>query len=185
MIDYYSLSYDGLDSSAKLGPNTYLYDASSASNLQQIPHNMSHRTNSSPRCLPRIITSSSTRNSSRRAPPPPPPTRSSWRPRRIPVTQLATFEESENPFSDIYSSSSPLSSDSEDEFDPTSSNRHSPQSMTPRTWQLHNACTEDRSKLVAGKILSRGLKAMQYSKRPSHYVRSGLSNVVVVAGDDS
>jgi hypothetical protein len=143
---------------------------------------MSHRLNTPQRSLSRIVTTASPSPRTTRRAPPPPPTPKSRRsiPRRIPVTQIATVESIEDPFSDFHSSD--LSFD--DEFDPRPSYK-STRTISARIWQLQNIpCPEDRSKLVAGKIINRGGRAMRYFKGPSHYVRSSLSNVIIVSGDD-
>jgi hypothetical protein len=137
---------------------------------------------------PASFSSISTRMSSRRAPPPPPNSKSRRaRHTRIPVTQIIIpeSESGQDPFSDFHSSSS------SDHFDPTASIRHSfkpPHIPSTRILELQSIpCTEERCKLVAGKILNRGGRSMRNSRSlscRSGYVRSSLSNVVVIDGDD-
>jgi len=144
----------------------------------------------------------------RRTPPPPPASRA-HRPRqiRIPVTQFMIYESSakENPFSDIHhlpslsppSSSLSFISLNTKDFNPTSSIHHVHTSLpavqpisSGRVQELQNIpCTEQRCKLVAGRILNRGGKPMRFCRRTplkcrDGYVPSSLSNVVVVAGDE-
>ncbi|KAF9647278.1 hypothetical protein BDM02DRAFT_3188105 [Thelephora ganbajun] len=128
--------------------------------------------------------------STQRRPPPPPPPRRHWRTRltRIQPPPESVFEDLDDPFSD----------DKCMAFDPIASIRNpflSPLLVSARIQELQNTpCPESRCKLVAGKILNRvGRRSMRHSiaRRISLnqngylYVKSGLSNVLVIHESDS
>ena len=130
-----------------------------------------------------------------RRPPPPPPSHKHRRTRltRIPPPPKppiyeSEFEDTDDPFSD----------DKCTTLDPTPSIRNpflSPILMSTRIQELQNApCPESRFKLVAGKILNRvGRRSMRHSiarrmflnQNGHFYVKSGLSNVLVIHETDT
>ena len=130
-----------------------------------------------------------------RRPPPPPPSRKHWRTRLSRIspqlkspTDGSDFEDNDDPFSDDKCMTS----------DPIPSIRNSllaPIFTSTRMQELQNTpCPESRCKLVAGKILNRvGRRSMRHSiarrislnQNGHFYVRSGLSNVLVIHESDS
>ena len=132
---------------------------------------------------------------SQRRPPPPPPSHKHRRTRltRIPPppkspTNEFGFEDIDDPFSD----------DKCTAFDPIPSIFSpilSSALVSTRVQELQSApCSESRCKLVAGRILNRvGRRSMRHSiarrismhQNGHHYVKSGLSNVLVINESDS
>ena len=129
--------------------------------------------------------------STQRRPPPPPPSHKHRRTRltRIPPPSKSPFDfEDDDPFSD----------DKCLAFDPLPSTRNpflSPMLVSGRMQELQNApSSESRCRLVAGMILNRvGRRSMRHSiarkislnQNGHFYVKSGLSNVLVIHESDS
>jgi len=127
----------------------------------------------------------------RRPPPPPPPhTHRRARPTRIPPPL-------ESPTDEFGFDDDPFSDDKCMAYDPIPGIRSpilSPIFASDRMQELQSACSESRRKLVAGKLLNRaGRRSTRHSiarrislNQNGHlYVKSGLSNVLVISESDS
>jgi hypothetical protein len=132
---------------------------------------------------------------SQRRPPPPPP---SHKHRRTRLTRIPPPLKSPTDESDFEDDDDPFSDDKCMAFDPIPSIRNPflpPIFVSARLQELQNTpCSESRFRLVAGKILNRvGRRSMRHSiarrislnQNGHFYVKSGLSNVLVIHESDT
>ena len=134
-------------------------------------------------------------HSAQRRPPPPPP---SHKHRRTRLTRIPPAPKPPAYESDFEDSDDPFSDDKCMGFDPTASIRNPflpTMFVSARMQELQNApCSESRCKLLAGKILNRvGRRSARHSiarkislsQNGHSYVKSALSNVLVIDESDS